>query len=89
MAIESVVTRLHIPPNPKPKTSEESLEIILDIFWKEFDYFQNKTGPYGYCPERFLTPDALNSNYYVWHCLYLLPYACALGSVAAELPQRG
>ena len=48
MAIERVVTKLHVPPKPNPKTSEEPLEIILDIFWKEFDDFQNKTGPYGY-----------------------------------------
>ncbi len=29
MAIEWVVTKLHVPPNPNPKTSEEPLEIII------------------------------------------------------------
>ncbi len=53
MTIERVIPKLHIPPNPNPKTSEEPLDIILDFFWKEFDYFQNKTDPYGYCPGRF------------------------------------
>ncbi len=85
MAIERVITKLHTPPNPNPKTSEEPLEIILDIFWKEFDDFQNKTGPYGYCPGRFLTPDALNGNSYVWHHLYSLPYTCVLGFVACQV----
>ncbi len=33
LAIQRVVTKLHVPPI-QPKTSEESLEIILDILWK-------------------------------------------------------
>ena len=88
MAIERVVTKLHTPPNPNPKTSEEPLEIILDIFWKEFDDFQNKTGPYGYRPGRFLNPDALNGNSYVWHRLYSLPYTHVLGFVACQVTSK-
>ncbi len=41
IAIERVVTKHHIPPNPNPNTSKQSLEIIFDVFWKEFDDFQN------------------------------------------------
>ncbi len=32
MAIKQVITKLHAPPNPNPKTSEEPLEIILVSF---------------------------------------------------------
>ncbi len=39
IAIEQVVTKPHIPPNPNLKTSDKSLEFIPDIFWKEFDNF--------------------------------------------------
>ncbi len=39
MAIEQVITKLHVPPNPNLKTSDKSLEFIPDIFWKEFDNF--------------------------------------------------
>lgn len=47
MVIERFVAKLPVPPNPNPQMSEESLEIKLDIFWKDSDHFQNKTGPYG------------------------------------------
>ncbi len=82
MAIERVVTKLHIPPNPNPKTSEEPLKTICDIFWKEFDDFRNKTGPNGYRPGRFSTLDAHNGNSTDWHHLYSLPYTHVLGFVA-------
>ncbi len=88
VAIERVVAKLHILPNPNPKTSEEPLEIILDIFWKEFDDFQNMTGPYGYHPGRCFTPDSLNGNFSVWHCLYSLPYTYVLGFAACQVTSK-
>ncbi len=41
MAIERIITKLHVPPNPNPKT----LEIILDIFWKQFDDSRTRMDP--------------------------------------------
>ncbi len=86
MAIEQVVTKLHVPPNPNPKTSEEP---ILDIFWKEFDDFQNKTGPYGYRPGRFLAPDALYGNSYVWLVFTLYLTLMSLVLLSAKLLPKG
>ncbi len=84
MVTERVVTKLCASPNPNPKTSEASLKIFLDMFWKEFKHFQNKISSYEYLPGRFLTPDALNINSYVW---YHLCYA--LGFVVCHATSTG
>lgn len=88
MAIERVITKLHIAPNPNFKVSNEENDMIIDIFWKEFDQFQNKTGCFGQRPGRFLLPDALNGNSYLWHELYSLPYTRVLGFVACRVTSK-
>ncbi len=37
MEVERAVSRLHTPPCPSLNISKESIKIILDKFWKEYD----------------------------------------------------
>ncbi len=82
MAIERVIAKLHVAPNPNSNIANDDIGVIIDTLWKEFGHFQNKTGVYGLCPGRFLLTDVLNGNSYLWHELYLLPYTSVLGFVA-------
>ncbi len=65
MAIERVIAKFDVDPNPNSKVANNEIDMIIDIFWKEFRYFQNKTGVYGLYPGRFLLPDMLNVNSYL------------------------
>ncbi len=65
MAIERVIAKFDVDPNPNSKVANNEIDMIIDIFWKEFRYFQNKTGVHGLHPGRFLLPDMLNGNSYL------------------------
>ncbi len=82
IAIERVIAKFHVAPNPNSKVANDEIDMIFDKFWKEFSDFQNKSGVYGLRPGRFLLPDAINSNSHLWHELYSLPYTNVLGFVA-------
>ncbi len=82
MAIERVIATLHVAPNPNFKVANKEVDMIIDIFWNEFGNYRHKTGYFGQCPGRFLLPDELNGNSYLWHELYSLSYTCVLGFVA-------
>ncbi len=88
MAIERVIAKLHMAPNPNSKVANDEIELIIDTFWKEFGHFQNKAGVYGLCSGRFLLPDALNGNSYLWHDLYSLPSTSVLGFVACHVTSK-
>jgi len=88
MAIERVITKLHVAPNPKSNVANDKIDVIIDTFWKEFGHVQNKTGVYGLRPGRFLLPDALNGHSYLWHELYLLSYTNVLGFVACRITSK-
>ena len=75
-------------PNPNSKVANDEIDVIIDTFWKEFGHFQNKTGVYGLHPGRFLLPDAINGNSYLWHELYSLPYTNVLGFVACRVTSK-
>ncbi len=64
MAIERVIAKLHVAPNPKSKVANDEIDVI-DTCWKEFEHFKNKTGVYGLHPGRFVLPEALNGNSYL------------------------
>ena len=85
IAIERVITRLHLPPCPnKNKTiKDKDIGDIIHIFWKEFKHFQNKTGPFQN-QARWVTQDALRGNSHVWHEMYSIPYTDVLGFVGAR-----
>ncbi len=74
IAIERVIAKLHVEPNPNSKVSNDEIVVIIDTFWKDFGDFQNKTGVYGLHLGRFLLPDAINGNSHLWHELYSLLY---------------
>ena len=82
IAIERVIAKLHVVPNPNSEVATDEVVVIIDTFWKEFGDFQNKTGVYVLRPGRFLLPDAINGNSHLWHELYSLPYTSVLGFVA-------
>ncbi len=88
MAIERVIAKLHVHPNPNSKVANEETDIIIDKFWKEFGHFQNKSGPHGLRPGRFLLPDAINGNSYLWHEHYSLPYTDVLGFNACRMTSK-
>ncbi len=60
MAIERVIAKLHLAPNPNSKVANNKIDMIIDIFWKKFGHFQNRTGVYDLWPDKFLPPDARN-----------------------------
>ncbi len=62
MTIETVIAKLHATLNPNSKVDNNEIDMIIDIFWKEFERFQNKTGAHGLSPGRFLLLGALNGN---------------------------
>ncbi len=62
MSNEWVIANLHATPNPNSKVSNDEIDVIIDIFWKEFGHFQNQTGVYGLNSGRFLLPDTLNGS---------------------------
>ncbi len=43
MAMERVITKLHVAPNPNSNVANDEIDVIIDTFWKEFGHFQNKT----------------------------------------------
>ncbi len=88
IAIERVIAKLHVVPNPNSKVANDEVVVIIDTFWKEFGDFQNKTGVYGLYPGRFLLPDAINGNSHLWHELYSLPYTNVLGFVACRVTSK-
>ncbi len=88
IAIERVIAKLHVAPNPNSKVANDEIDVIIDTFWKEFSDFQNKTGVYGLRPGRFLLPDAINGNSHLWHELYSLPYTNVLGFVACRVTSK-
>ncbi len=67
MAIEREIVKLHLAPYPNSKVTNDEINTIIDISWKEFGHFQNKTGVYGLRPVMFLLPDVLTDNSYLWH----------------------
>ncbi len=73
-----------IPPCPYAKVANESNLVIINQFWKEFNHFQQQTGPFAKFRGRFSMPDAVNGNSFIWHQLYSLPYTKVLGFVACH-----
>ncbi len=55
IAIERVIAKLHVAPNPNYNVANDEIDVIFDTFWKEFGHFQNRTGVYGLCPGRFFS----------------------------------
>ncbi len=88
IAIERVIAKLHVAPNPNSKVANNEIVVIIDTFWKEFGDFQNKTGVYGLRPGRFLLPDAINGYSHLWHELYSLPNTNVLGFVACHVTSK-
>ncbi len=88
MNIERVIAILHVAPNSNSKVASDKIDVIIDIFWKEFGIFRNKTGVNGLHPGIILLPDVLNGNSYLQHELYSLPYTSVLGFVACHVTSK-
>ncbi len=59
---------LHYPPCLNSKVSEESV-MVLNISWKEFIDYQNKTNDNGICLDRVLTLYVIKDTSYVVCCV--------------------
>ncbi len=44
LIVEKVITKLHEPPCPNPDITTESMTEIIDLYWKEYCDFDEKTG---------------------------------------------
>ncbi len=88
--IELVIERLHTAPSANPCKKLQGLTEtqIIDIFWDEFDAFQNVTGTFGKRPGQFTTLDALQGRSYLWHKKYSLPHTKVLGFVACRTTSK-
>ncbi len=86
--MDEVVAKLHYPPCPNKKVVNKTVDEIIDIFWKEFKHFTNRTGPYSYRSSRFDNADALSGRSHLWHEMYSLPFTEVLGFVACRTTSK-
>lgn len=88
--VETVGMRLHVQPCLNTKVSPNSVDIILDNFWTEFDILQNKTGSLDTAPFliKCLTPHACNCNSYRRHELYPQRSTCILSFVSCHIRSK-
>ncbi len=49
LMVEMAVERLHVPPFPNDQVLGLDMTNIIDVFWQEFEHWQNTTGSYAVC----------------------------------------
>jgi hypothetical protein len=88
-AIEKVVTCLHVPPCPNPKSTVLAMlpHKIIDTFWNEFKAFQNCIQPY-HNMSHWASSDYVSGKSYLWHEKYSLPYTVVLGYVGHRVTSK-
>ena len=63
-------------------SSEEEMNVTLDMFWTEYTDFDNKVGSYDADEFIWKSKDIIDGNIHLWHQKYSLPFTKVLGFVA-------
>lgn len=81
--IDRVVIHLHEPPCLNKKVLNNTMDEILDNFWKEFDHFATRTGSFAYHTGWFNSDDAMGGRREIinlaWNKLLPSPSNLAIG----------
>ncbi len=56
MAIERVVAKLHVAPNPNSKVSNDEIDAVIDTFWEEFGHFQKQKWSLWFVSRKISSP---------------------------------
>ena len=86
-ALERLVRKLHVSPNPNSKVRGMDEEEIVDLFWSEFEDFRNQRGAFGNLA-RFRSKVAKAGKSHLWHEKYSLPWTKVLGFVACRVTSK-
>ena len=66
-------------------SSEEEMNVTLDMFWSEYTAFDNKVGSYDSYEFILKSKDISDGNSHLWHQKYPLPFTKVLGFVACRV----
>ena len=69
-------------------SSEEEMNVTLDVFWTEYIVFDNTVGSYD--ADEFIRKikDSSDGNSHLWHQKYSLPFTKVLGFVACRVTSK-
>ena len=66
-------------------SSEEEMNVTLDVFWTEYTASDNKVGSYDADEFLWKSKDISDGNSHLWHQKYSLPFTKVLGFVACRV----
>ena len=69
-------------------SSEEEMNVNLDMFWTEYIQFDNKVGSYDADEFIWKSKDIIDGNSHLWHQKYSLPFTKVLGFVACRVTSK-
>ena len=69
-------------------SSEEDMNVTLDLFWTEYTAFNNKVGSYDADAFIWKSKDISDGNIHLWHQNYSLPLTKVLGFVACKVTSK-
>ena len=71
-ALERLVRKIHVRPNPNSKVHGMDMDGIVDLFWSGFDNFRNQRGEFSNLA-RFRSKVAKAGKSHLWNKSYSLP----------------
>ena len=69
-------------------SSEEEMNVTLDVFWTEYTAFDNKVGSYDADELIWKSKDISDGNKNLWHQKHSLPFTKVLGFVACRVTSK-
>ena len=69
-------------------SSEEKMNVTLDVFWTYYTAFDNNVGSYDADAFIWKRKDISDDNSHLWHQKYLLPFTKVLGFVACRVTSK-
>ena len=69
-------------------TSEEEMNVTLNMFWTEYTDFDNKIGSFDADEFIWKSKDISDGNSHLWHQKYSLPLTKVLGFVACRVTSK-
>ena len=69
-------------------SSEEEMNVTLEMFWTEYTALDNKVGSYDADEFIWKSKDISDGNSHFWHQKYSLPFTKVLGFVACRVTSK-
>ena len=69
-------------------SSEEEMNVTLNVFWTEYTAFDNKVGSYDADEFIWKSKDISDCNSHLWHQKYPLPFTKVLGFFACRVTSK-